>query len=250
MFAVDGNRELTSIGREDAHVRTAIYVVCSARPRVGRTLVARLLVEYFLRDRRRVLAYDANPDDPLLTDHLPAHSVPADVSNIRGQMALFDRLIIDDGIPKVIDLTATQFGMFFDLWEKTSFVEESHKRGIVLAVLFVTDEHIRSMLALGDLRSRFKDITMVEVHNEGVRRDHRAAFFKLPRSGAIEMRLPCLTRESVAAIETPGFTFAEYLRDRPLYRTEIDGWIGRAFVAFRDLELRVSLEEFGRLLRQ
>jgi hypothetical protein len=230
--------------------RTPIFIICSSRPRVGRTLIARLLTEYFLADDRRVVAFDVNPDDPVLGDYLPAQVVPADVTDIRGQMALFDRLIVNDAIPKVIDLANSQFGRFFDLCEQIGFVEEARGRAIDLAALFVSDDHMRSSLALAELRRRFREVTLVEVHNEGVRRGYRSDFLTLPGSGGIEMRIAPLLPESIVAIEKPGFSFAGYLRKPPIYRTEVDGWISRSFIAFRDLELRLSLEEFGRLLRR
>jgi hypothetical protein len=230
--------------------RTPIFIICSSRPRVGRTLIARLLTEYFLADNRRVVAFDVNPDDPVFSDHLPAHAVPADVTGIEGQMALFDRLIVNDETPKVIDLANSQFGRFFDLCEQIDFVSEARARAIDLAALFITDDHTRSSLAFGELRRRFEGITLVEVHNEGVRRGYRSDFLKLPGAGNIEMTIARLLPESIVAIEKPGFSFAGYLRKPPIYRTELDAWISGGFIAFRDLELRLSLEEFGRLLRR
>jgi hypothetical protein len=251
MFAADGS--LAPRGTEVAGTsgpgRTPIFVVCSSRPRVGRTLIARLLTEYFVADDRRVLAFDVNPDDPVLSDYLPAYAVPADVTNITGQMALFDRLIVPDSIPKVIDLANSQFGRFFDLSVQIGFVEEAERRSISLTALFVSDDHMRSSLAFGELRRRLAGVTLVEVHNDGVKRSHRRDFLQLPGSG-MEMRIAGLAPDSIAMVEKPGFSFAAHLRKPPIYRTELDGWISGNFIAFRDLELRISLEEFSRLLRR
>src|SRR5205823_3597935 len=92
---------------EAAAGRAPVIFVCSPRPRVGKTLVARLLVEFFLANHRRALAFDANPNDPALSEYLPAE--PATIADTPGQMALFDRLIVNDGTPKVVDLAADQF---------------------------------------------------------------------------------------------------------------------------------------------
>src|SRR5271170_8256946 len=81
-----------------------IYIVCSPSRRVVKTLVARLLTEHHLADGRRVAAFDLADETPQLTDYLPGHVAAVDISDIRGQMALFDGLIADNTVPKVIDV--------------------------------------------------------------------------------------------------------------------------------------------------
>ena len=54
--------------------RTPIFIVTSSRPRVGKTLIARALTEYFCAQNRPVAAFDVNPDEFNLIDHLPAYT--------------------------------------------------------------------------------------------------------------------------------------------------------------------------------
>ena len=51
--------------------RTPVYIVCSPRPRVGKTLVARLLTEYLDLENRYTTAFDINLNEPSLLDYLP-----------------------------------------------------------------------------------------------------------------------------------------------------------------------------------
>jgi len=74
------------------HRRTPIFIVTSSRPRVGKTLIARALTEYFCAQRRLVAAFDVNPDEFRLIDHLPAYTAAASLNDTRGEMALFDQL--------------------------------------------------------------------------------------------------------------------------------------------------------------
>ena len=48
--------------------RTPIFIVTSSRPRVGKTLVARALTEYFPAQNRPIQAFDVNPDEFSLID--------------------------------------------------------------------------------------------------------------------------------------------------------------------------------------
>ena len=66
---------------------TPLYVVCSPRRSVGKTLVSRLLTEYYLADYRPVAAFDLADEGPQLTDYLPGTTTIVDISDIRGQLS-------------------------------------------------------------------------------------------------------------------------------------------------------------------
>ena len=79
---------------------TPVFIVASSRPRVGKTLVARALTEYFRAQRRPVAAFDVNPDEFTLIEHLPAYTAAASLNDTRGEMALFDQLVLADQVPR------------------------------------------------------------------------------------------------------------------------------------------------------
>src|SRR3954447_9965062 len=89
--------------------RTPLLIVCSPEARVGRTLLARLLIDFFLMEDRPVAGFDFMAEPPSLIDFLPDHTAQARISDIQGQMALFDRLILPDRIAKVVDLAPESF---------------------------------------------------------------------------------------------------------------------------------------------
>ena len=93
----------------------SIYIVCSPRQRVGKTLIARVLTEFILADGRSAVAFDLNPNNAALYSFLPRYAALADLSTTRGQMALFDELISEDEVTKVIDLGDECFEKFFTL---------------------------------------------------------------------------------------------------------------------------------------
>ena len=92
---------------------TPVYIVCSPRPLVGKTLTARLLSEFLLLKNGTVTSFDINLKEPSLLEYLPDITETADVDNTYGKMQLMDRLIINDGVPKVIDLGFHAFYVFF-----------------------------------------------------------------------------------------------------------------------------------------
>src|SRR5882672_2607618 len=117
--------------------QTPVYIICSPRPLVGRTLIARLLSEFQLLKNGAVLAFDINLKEPSLLEYLPDITETAEIDDTFGKMALMDRLIINDGVPKVIDLGFHAFDEFFKMSEEIGFMKEAARRGISPIILFI-----------------------------------------------------------------------------------------------------------------
>jgi hypothetical protein len=252
MFAADGallDRAPVGANRDATPLRAPVVIVCSPRPRVGRTLIARLLAEFFVTDGRRPLAFDANPDDPVLSACLPAITTRAAIGETMNQMALFDRLIVSDGRPKVVDLAPELFQSFFDLMEEIDFVAEARGRGIDTLIFFLCENHTRSADAYERLFARFPKATLIQVHNEGLG-SHGFDDFPILEVAATPLRIAALSPMLAGVIDRPNFSFAEYVEKHAEFPTGLHAWISRAFIAFRDLELRLMMEEFGALLHR
>src|SRR3977135_2304864 len=119
--------------------QTPVYIICSPRPLVGKTLIARLLSEFLLLKNGEVAAFDINLKEPSLLDYLPKITETAEVDDTFGKMTLMDRLIVNDGIAKVIDLGFHAFGEFFKMSEEIGFMKEAVRRGVAPVILFVAD---------------------------------------------------------------------------------------------------------------
>ena len=120
---------------------TPAFVLVSPRPHTGKTFLARLLVDFLWLDERGVAAFDLNPGDGTLADLRPAVTARADLVTTSGQMALFDRLILDDGMPKVVDVGHATFDRFFEVFQTIGFVAEAVRRGVEPVILYLADAH-------------------------------------------------------------------------------------------------------------
>src|ERR1700757_3822141 len=109
---------------------TPVYIICSPRPLVGKTLVARQLSEFLLLKNGTVAAFDINLKEPSLLEYLPGITETADVEDTYGKMALMDRLIVNDGVSKVVDLGYHAFDEFFKMSAEIGFIKEAAQRGI------------------------------------------------------------------------------------------------------------------------
>ena len=97
---------------------TPVYIICSPRPLVGKTLIARQLSEFLLLKNGDVAAFDINLKEPSLLKYLPDITETAQIDDTFGKMALMDRLIVNDGVAKVIDLGFHAFDEFFKMLEE------------------------------------------------------------------------------------------------------------------------------------
>ena len=107
---------------------------------------------------RRGRAFDINLKEPSLLDYLPRITETADISDTFGKMQLMDRLIVDDGIAKVIDLGFHAFDEFFKMSEEIGFMKEAARRGVAPIVLFVADTDRASARAHETLRRQIPTI--------------------------------------------------------------------------------------------
>jgi hypothetical protein len=223
---------------------TFVFIVTSTRPQVGKTFAARLLID-FLRREREPVAYDLNPSGDALTDYLPGLVIGTDIGDIRGQMALFDNLIVDDGIAKVVDLGNASFAQFFAIAEKIGFIKEALQRSIELIVLFAADAHPVAVRAYADLRLR--GAVVVPVFNEAVLKGRTLREqYPFTRAAAVPLQIPELVPVLKEQIDTLRYSFIDFDDRLPPaipaeLALELRAWTRRAFLEFRALELRLLL---------
>ncbi len=79
-----------------------------------------------------------------------------------------DRLIINDGVPKIVDLGFHAFDDFFKMAAEIGFMKEADRRGIDPVVLFIPDRDRASAVAWQMLRASFPNAALVPVANEHV----------------------------------------------------------------------------------
>ena len=230
--------------------RTPVFFVCSPRPRVGKTLIARLLSEFLAFDGRSVSAFDASPNDASLSHYLPECTEPASISGIKSQMALFDRLLINDAKPKVIDLAAGLFDSFFALMGNIGFLEEAPKQSVSPVVLFVADRQQASSEAYELIWRRFPDSLLVPVHNQAIMDVWQYGNFPTWRANSLLLRIPFLPWKLRGTINKKGFSFIKFLETPTSFPTELHEWINRSFIAFRELQVCVLMENFRPLFNR
>ena len=217
---------------------TPVYIICSPRPQVGKTLTARLLSEFLLLKNGAVTSFDINLKEPSLLDYLPRTTETADVIDTFGKMQLMDRLIVNDSVSKVIDLGYHAFDEFFKMVDEIGFMKEAIRRGVAPIILFVADTDRNSMRGYETLQQIIPRQVLVTIDNEFVVRG------ELPPAMGRGRVLPigALPVFLKTYIDRLTFSFTGYLRQEKDSSTELHQWIRRNYFSFRELELKLILQ--------
>ena len=218
---------------------TLVYIICSPRPLVGKTLTARLLSEYLLLKHGTVVSFDINLKEPSLLEYLPGITETAEVDDTVGKMALMDRIIVNDGIAKVIDLGFHAFDEFFKMSEEIGFMKEAARRGVAPIILFVGDTDRASARGYAMLQEQVPATALVTIDNEYVVRGELPPAFaqgRVLRIGALPVFLKTY-------IDRLTFSFTDYLRNEKDTSTELHQWVRRNYFSFRELELNLILQK-------
>jgi len=218
--------------------QTPVYIVCSPRPLVGKTLIARLLSEFLLLKHGTVIPFDVNLKEPSLLEYLPDITETAEVDDTFGKMALMDRVILNDGVAKVIDLGFHAFDEFFKMTEEIGFMKEAVRRGVSPIVLFVGDTDRVSMRSYPMLLRQIPPTALVIVENEFVVRGELPQAFAAARV----LRIAALPTFLKTYVDRLSFSFTDYLRNEKDSSTELHQWIRRNYLSFRELELSLILQ--------
>ena len=219
--------------------RTPVYIICSPRPLVGKTLIARLLSEFLLLKNGTVAAFDINLKEPALLDYLPAITETAEVDDTFGKMALMDRLIVNDALAKVIDLGFHAFDEFFKMSDEIGLMKEAARRGVAPVILFVADTDRASARGYATLQQQIPPKALVTVDNEFVVRGELPATMA---DGRI-LRIAALPVFLKTYIDRLTFSFTDYLRHEKDSSTELHQWIRNNYLNFCELELSLILQK-------
>jgi hypothetical protein len=192
-----------------------LYIVASRHPRLGKTLIARLLLDFLRLAGRPLVGYDLDPREPSFAACYPNLVWPVDIADTRGQMALFDRLLADNWRTSVIDLGHGVFDQFFKVMTEIGFEQEARRHLIQPIVLFITDAAPVTAQSYAELRRRLTQTTLVPIHNEAASFMIVPGDFRPSSPNCSALRIARLSPLVRGVIDKPGFSFSAYMRTQP-----------------------------------
>ena len=161
-------------------------------------------------------------------------------------MALFDRLVVDDEVPKVVDIGHQAFDRFFTVAADIEFAAEARRRGDRAdgAVRRRPDDRARQGYAM--LQRRFPGPRAgAGVQRGGSRkgRDYRDNF-PPARRGGDPVQHSGAAPGAALGDRSAGLLVRRYACQDHRPHAELYGWMRRVFEEFRELEVRLLLGEW------
>jgi hypothetical protein len=233
-----------------------VFIIASPRARTGKTFLARLVTDFLHKDGGEVEAFDLDPAEGSLADYRPDMTTKADLGSTPAQVALIDRLVVCDGVARIVDLDHASYKQFFTLVEELGFMEEACRRGLEVIILFAADAHPGSAQAYGKLQRRFPGALLVAVFNEAILKGRKVRDqYPFGRAAAVPLQVPFLPPALKAHVDTSTYSFADLHAQLPIaipigHAFELRSWTKRAFLEFREFELRLLLEKLRASLGQ
>lgn len=186
-----------------------IHIVCSDRHRNGKTMLARVLVDYLMLDGRDPFVIDADFPDGPLRGYFPGRTALVDFTVTAGQMKLFDTILGSPGRDYVIDLPSAQTENFFKTCIELRFIAEAQGHGFRIVALFVVDQNPESLKTADDIERQARPDLMVLVRNSFI----GSALTNISHRTVID--LPALEPEIAALTDAKRFSFRSFLLNDP-----------------------------------
>jgi hypothetical protein len=197
-------------------------IVASLHGRTGKTLLARVLADYFVLAGTRPLLFDTDVSEQTLHARFPYDTVVADIAEVRDQMTLFDTLAARSPEARVVDVTHYVYRKFFKVMQDSHFVPEARERAVEPVIFYIADRNPDAYEEGRVLRERFDDCAFVLVENAFVGRvkdlTRRSAGYRAFDDHDLCIALPPLDLVIADAIDDPAVSLSD-LMNQPLSRS-------------------------------
>lgn len=228
--------------------RTLVYFVCSPHSRTGVTTAARLLTDYYLTRGITVEGFDTDSREPRYAEWFPGLAQVIDLNDVKGQITLFDRLLLTDETPKIVDVWSRSYDRLFSTIAEIEFFEEARQVGVQPVILYQVDDTESSANSALTLATTWPDIWMTVIQNEGAAPlglDAHDILSLYPARG--KFVIPALEGPIAKALDDPYLSLTEFLQAPPqgmsiVVRAALKGWLLPIFTQLQSFELRLSLQ--------
>lgn len=226
-----------------------VYIVCSPHPRVGVTTTARLFAEWCAFNGRAFEVFDTDSHFGPMNAWFPREARPADLDSVQGQIALFDSLLLNDGVIRVVDVWCRSYRAFFDLADEIGYFAEAAARGTPVYILFAADRSESSVAEAADIAERRVHANLLVVANEGAAPLGEDALDWLARYPTQDgFRIAPIDPAVRGVVEAGEYPLTAFVASPPealslVVRARLKEWVTRVFVQFKAFDVRLAMRQ-------
>jgi hypothetical protein len=187
---------------------------------VGKTTIARTLLDYFAHHQVRARAFDTEVPRGTLKRFHPDVTDVVDINYVPDQMRIFDTVNSTDATVSLIDVRAGLLSPTLYALRNIGFIEAAKKREITFVVFHILGPSISSLDEIAETAAYLGDAKYLMVKNfinnthffEWDQPTHASYFKRIP--DAVEITIPRLVEMATEQVELAAVPFATFIANK------------------------------------
>ncbi len=200
--------------------KPTVVLIGADKGGVGKTTVARTLLDYFADRRMSARAFDTEVPKGTLKRFHPEVTDLVDINHVPDQMRIFDTVNSTDAAVSLIDVRAGLLSPTLLALRNIGFIEAAKKGHITFIVFHILGPSIASLDEIVDTAAYLGDAKYFMVKNfinnthffEWDEATHAAYFKRLPN--AMEMTIPKLPEMAAEQVDLASVPFATFIGNK------------------------------------
>jgi hypothetical protein len=201
-------------------MKPTLILVGADKGGVGKTTLARSLLDYFARKNVLTRAFDTENPRGSLHRFYPAITEIIDLTNVAHQMKVLDTMETANVPVTVVDLKAGNLSYSLDLFERIGVLDAARNGVFNLGLFHVIGSSIASLDEIGEISKFLNGIQYVLARNtinetnffEWDDATYRKYFSAIPRTQ--EVILPKLNEMAYEQVDVASVTFKDFIDNR------------------------------------
>src|SRR6516164_11154024 len=216
---VDASQSFVRI-REGVMTKPAVVLIGADKGGVGKTTVARTLLDYFAARQMRARAFDTEVPKGTLKRFHPDITDIVDINHVPDQMRIFDTVNSTDASVSLIDVRAGLLSPTLVALHDIGFIEAAKKGDITFAVFHILGPSIASLDEIAETANSLREAKYFMVKNfindshffgwDGA--THGSYFKKIPDAAMVE--IPKLVERATEQVEVASVPFASFIANK------------------------------------
>jgi hypothetical protein len=200
--------------------KPAVVLIGADKGGVGKTTVARTLLDYLAHHQIRARAFDTEVPKGTLKRFHPDVTHVVDINYVPDQMKIFDTLNASDASVTLIDVRAGLMSPTLKALRDIGFIEASKKGQITFAVFHILGPSIASLDEIAETAAYLGDAKYFMVKNyinsthffEWDEATHSSYFKKI--QGAVEISIPKLNEMATEQVELASVPYLTFIANK------------------------------------
>jgi hypothetical protein len=200
--------------------KPAVVLIGADKGGVGKTTIARTVLDYFAHRQARARAFDTELRKGTLKRFYPDLTDVVDINHVPDQMRIFDTVYSADAAVSLIDVRAGLLSPTLLALRNIGFIEAAKKGDITFVVFHILGPSIASLDEIAETAAYLGDAKYFMVKNfinnthffEWDEPTHSAYFKRLP--DAVEITIPKLPEMAAERVDLASVPFTTFIANK------------------------------------